>query len=318
MSVRPTGPEGRERDLKSRFKFSKPGRASPLPVEDEVYRTHPVFRQDRRADWFRNACEPFRKRSFYVQLATFVVVLVLWKLPIINPVKLLVVLFHEMSHVVAAYATGGVVFGIAVDPGGAGVTLGIGGRKVWILLAGYVGSLCVGAALYALTATRKPGDVWLLLCCLCGVSLLFGWLNSFTAIFGYGALILMVVGGLVLGEGLKRFFLRMVATSSCLYPIIDVAGEVMQRSVDGFKVRDVVVGSDAAEVARLTGLSEVVMVVFWVLAGLGAVGFLISWSARKEASIEVKRGIFPRRRPKLGHRVYDPTDPLSIPEYTIR
>jgi hypothetical protein len=301
--------------MKTPIQCAKPRHVS---ADDEVYRTHPAFRQDRRSDWLRTASEPFRKRSFYAQLATFVVVLLLWQLPIINPIKLLVVLFHEMSHVVVAYATGGIVFGIAVDPGGAGITLGIGGWHVLILMAGYVGSLALGALLYALTATRKPGDVWLLLCGLCGLSLLFGWLNSFTAVFGYGALILMVLGGLGLPGGGKRAILRIVATSSCLYPIIDVAGEVVQRSVGGFKVRNVAVGSDVSEIARLTLMSEGLMVAFWVILGLVAVGFLISWSARKEASIEVKNGIFPRRRPKEGHRVYDPTDPLSIPEYTIR
>lgn len=47
-------------------------------------------------------------RMLYYQLAAYGIVLLLWLVPIPNPVKLLAVTFHELSHGIVALLTGGV------------------------------------------------------------------------------------------------------------------------------------------------------------------------------------------------------------------
>ena len=163
---------------------------------------HPALFKERREAWLRDKQLPLQKRSYWLQLAVFAGLLAIWQLPIINPIKLLVVVFHEMSHVLAGYATGASIFGMAIDPGGAGVTLGMGGNQLIIVAAGYVGSFVVGYALYALCAVWAPLEVWLVLCAFAAVSMFMGWLNTFTRTFGFGSIALLTIGAFVLSLSL--------------------------------------------------------------------------------------------------------------------
>jgi len=287
--------------------------------EDVLYKTHPAFSEERRRDALRHKQKPYLRKSVLIQMGVFVMVLLLWKIPILNPVKLLVVLFHEMSHVLMAYVTGGEVFGVAIDPGGAGITLGIGGNQILILAAGYLGSLLIGWVLYALSAVWKPDEVWGTLLVLCCGSLVFGWLNEFTAFFGYGTLFLMLIGFAVLPDNARKFLLRVVATTCCLYPLIDVAGEVIRKKAAGFLIGGAPVGSDVTRLAALTGVPPFVIALFLIAVGLGMAIHLIQWSALKDAEILVKYSLFrPRMRMRFEHPLYDPCDSSTIQEYTIR
>lgn len=256
-----------------------------------------------------------------MQLVIFIALLIVWQFPVFNPLKLLVVLFHEMSHVCVAYLTGGIVFGIAIDPGGAGVTLGMGGNRLMVLAAGYLGSLIVGIVLYGLSAVWRARDVWLVLILFSWASLLMGWLNSFTAVFGFGTLILTMVAAVVLTEEAKQVLLRILGTACCLYPVIDVSGELWGVGLDGFVVQGRYIGSDVIEMSRLVGLPWGVVAALWALMGFALLAFLVTWSVRLEARNEVKRELFYRHRvreTKRRMRIYNPNDPSTIPEYTIR
>jgi len=253
-----------------------------------------------------------------LQLALFALVLLLWRVPIVNPVKLVVVLFHELSHVAAAYITGGVVFGIAVDPGGAGVTLGMGGNETLVVAAGYAGSLAIGIVLYALSAVWRPDEVWGLLSALCCVSMAFGWLNDFTTVFGYGTITLMVIGLFKLQDDYQKFFLRLVATTSCLYPILDVSGEFFQNAPRGFTVAGKKAGSDVMRLSEITGVSVIVIAGVWVAVGFLLVFLLLRWVSRKDALMEVKRSILQKRRlTAVQYPKYDPSRPGDLPRYEI-
>ncbi len=70
-----------------------------------------------------------------------------WYTPVVYPLKIFVVLLHELSHAVALWVTGGTVESISLDPRQGGVTLGRGGIAFITLSAGYLGSLAFGALL---------------------------------------------------------------------------------------------------------------------------------------------------------------------------
>lgn len=281
---------------------------------------HPALFEERREAWLREKRFPFQKKSYIVQLACFALLLVLWQLPVINPIKLLVVLFHEFWHVLLAYITGGVVFGVAIDPGGAGVTLGMGGNRLLIVAAGYVGSLAMGMCLYALSAAWKPGHVWLILTIFAALSLVMGWLNDFTKVFGIGALVAMGLGTVALSSGVKRMVLRFVGTACCLYPIIDVAGELLYAGGDGFRLHGAVVGSDVLAFSSLVGVPWVVAASFWCLAGLALLAWLVTWSARKEATGELQEQLVLRARARdTRKRMLDNLgDPRANKQHTIK
>ncbi|MBN1868091.1 M50 family metallopeptidase [Candidatus Sumerlaeota bacterium] len=308
---------------------TKPAPSAAKRAEPDYARDHPALVLDRKAELDahleRQFRVPFHKRSVATQLTVFVVVLIVWQIPVVNPIKLLVVLFHEMSHVAVAYLTGGRVFGIAIDPGGAGVTLGIGGNETLIVLAGYLGSLTLGCALYGLIALRRPAEVWACLTAVSCASLTLGWLNDFTAAFGIGTVALLVAGILFFKDNVKKFLLTVTATTSCLYPIIDLAGEYIRSENTGFIVHGRAASSDISQLAQLTGISAGLLATVFCLTGMLIVVYLIDLTARLDAEMQTRRQTRffpvtgpPRRRKVFTDELYDPGDPSSGREYVLR
>ncbi len=289
--------------------------------EDPRILACPAFEPERRLEQQRRMEEPFVRRAVWQQLAIFAGGMALWPFPFPNPLKLLVVLFHELSHALTGLATGAMGYGIAINPGGAGVTLlDDGGNPLLILLAGYTGSLLVGAALYAAQAVWRPGEVWGALLAFCAASRLLRWPDEFTSEFLYGAVVLLAAGFLF-SAAAKRFWLRALAATSCLYPILDVTGGLFGAGKDGFAVRGELVGSDMAQIARLTGLPEAPLSLAGAALGVFMVIYLTRWSARIEARTIVKNSLFRSRKKKRAgfeYALYDPSRPNEIPEYTIR
>jgi hypothetical protein len=262
---------------------------------------------------------PHRRKSLLLQAGLFAMVLVLWRIPVINPIKLLVVLFHELSHVAMAYLTGGVVFGVAIHPGGAGVTIGYGGNDLLIVSAGYIGSLVIGCLLYVMSSRWDNDQVWAMLCIFVCLTLAFGWLNNFTAVFGYGTMTLLILGYFRLSTPMKKFFLRWTATTCCLYPILDVSNEVFQSEATGFIVRGETAQSDVMQLAAITGIGEPYLAVFWIAHGAGLTCFLILWAARQDAEARVRAAfIGGQHLTPVRYYKFDQHDPENTPTYVIR
>ena len=85
------------------------------------------------------------KLSFLVTFCGFFAALwLLWDTPIVYPLKIFVVLLHEVSHAIAVVATGGRVEAITLDPMQGGATHFVGGSFFLSLNAGYLGSPALG------------------------------------------------------------------------------------------------------------------------------------------------------------------------------
>ena len=67
-----------------------------------------------------------------------------WDTPLVYPLKIFVVLLHEVSHAVMAVATGGSIERIELSPLQGGACYCPGGNAFLTLSAGYLGSLAVG------------------------------------------------------------------------------------------------------------------------------------------------------------------------------
>jgi hypothetical protein len=196
-----------------------------------------------------------------------------WNHVALWPIKLLVVLFHELGHAVAAWATGGTVIAIGLSPQEGGVTVTQGGSRLIILNAGYLGSLVAGVGLLAasrngLVARAVVGALGVLLI---GVDLFYVTLFSFGFWFtGVMGLVLLAVAALVPGFILK-WVVRGLGVFSVLYALADVWSDVFARALD------VSVRSDAVALAELTMIPAVVWGGAWVVAGLGLLVLLRKW-----------------------------------------
>ena len=197
-------------------------------------------------------------------LGWLTVVWLLWWSPVIYPLKLFVVLLHEVSHAVMAVATGGVIERIVVTPDQGGLCFCPGGNAFLTLSAGYLGSLGWGALILTLARTRSPaprdtttvlGAAVLLLTALY-VRNLFGIL--FGAVFGAALVALRGTGRTV-----HVLVLTALGVTSCLYALLDIKSDVLDRPH---------LESDAYMLAQLTGIPTVVWGVVWIGVGAG-----LSW-----------------------------------------
>jgi hypothetical protein len=196
------------------------------------------------------------RRRLVLPLLLGAVFVVLFDSPFVYPFRLFVVFLHEVSHGVAAILTGGriVSIGLGADEGGVCVTRG--GWPFLILNAGYLGSLLWGAAFLALGANRRNAPPVL------------GAIGVFTLVatalyvrtpFGlvYAALagLVLVVVAAKLPVAASEALLAAIGAMSALYAVADVASDVLRRHSSQ---------SDAAALARLTGVPAVVWGVLWI------------------------------------------------------
>jgi len=85
------------------------------------------------------------------------VIFVLWDTDLIWPFRVLVVLFHEISHGAAAFLTGGALVELTFHGNEGGLAWTRGGNRFVVASAGYLGSLVIGAGLF-LAAIRGGMD----------------------------------------------------------------------------------------------------------------------------------------------------------------
>ena len=107
--------------------------------------------------------KPAKTRVRFVAgfLAFFAVLWFLWDTWLVTPLKLFVVMLHEISHGLAAVATGGSIDRIVLTPDLGGACYCGGGDAFLTLSAGYLGSLLWGAALVLLAARLSRGSSWI-------------------------------------------------------------------------------------------------------------------------------------------------------------
>ena len=96
-------------------------------------------------------------KAVFILVALFIAVWLLWDTPVVYPIKIFVVVLHELGHAVAALLTGGQVVSIEIFPDEGGVTTTRGGWPFVILSAGYLGSLLAGGVLLYLSSYRRWG-----------------------------------------------------------------------------------------------------------------------------------------------------------------
>ncbi|MEK9501649.1 M50 family metallopeptidase [Gaopeijia maritima] len=198
----------------------------------------------------------------------FAAVWYLWYTPVIYPLKIFVVLLHEVSHAIALLATGGMVDHIALDARQGGVTVGAGGWQFVTLSAGYLGSLAFGALLVKGAQWKRlaPGTLLSFVGFAVLVLTAVYVRNPFGLAFG------LMFGGVLLFSGRRlpaiwsRRLTMALGLTSVLYAILDIKSDVLDRPE---------APSDAFMLAQLTGIPTVFWGVLWISLALIATVLLL-------------------------------------------
>ncbi|MEP1767621.1 MAG: M50 family metallopeptidase [Sulfitobacter sp.] len=195
-------------------------------------------------------------------------VFVLWQTPVMIPLKILVVLLHELSHALAAWLTGGSVEQISVSTAQGGFAITRGGSRFVILSAGYLGSLLIGAALL-IVALRSNIDR-LVTAVLGGVMILVTVLfvrDLFTAAFCLGTAGVLLASSRLLGHAANDMVLRVIGLSSLIYVPYDIFDDTIARAA---------LRSDAHMLAQEFGGTTMLWGGLWLVLSLG----VILWCVR--------------------------------------
>ena len=173
----------------------------------------------------------FFKRLDIRLIGIFIVIAFLWNTQFVYPLKIFVVFMHEVSHGLAAVATGGSIKEIQIVAQEGGHAITAGGSRFWTLTAGYLGSLVWGGLILILAARTQLRK---LISAVIGIGMIlisvFYLRNTFGFLFGVGFGAVLILVGRFLPESVNEWLLRVIGLTSCLYAILDIKSDVLDRS----------------------------------------------------------------------------------------
>lgn len=195
--------------------------------------------------------------------AYFAALWLLWETPVVYPVKLFVVLLHELGHAAAALATGGSVDRILLYANEGGATRVRGGNAFVMLSAGYLGSVVAGLALLAaarMRAARVRAVVAGLGVVVLATAALFVR-NAFGLIFCLLVGAALILASRHLRPAAQAALLTALGLTSALYAVLDIRSDVLHRPH---------LDSDARLLADLTGVPTLVWGTLWMAVAVAA------------------------------------------------
>lgn len=198
-------------------------------------------------------------------------VFLLWGFPLVYPLKLLVVFFHESSHALMTVATGGEVQEMVVNAQQGGHVLSLGGNRFLTLSAGYLGSLVWGMIIY-LIAVRTDLDKALMF--VLGSSIIaiaaFYIRDTFAIVFSLGTGVAMLAIAITASTLINDAVLRLIGLTNMMYVPLDVYSDTIARShlrSDAFMLAEEIGGSTILWGGLWMAMS-VVMVIITLWLGL--------------------------------------------------
>ena len=216
-----------------------------------------------------------QKKNLELGIAVFISLLtiLLWKSIIIYPVKIFVVILHEISHGFAALLTGGKIIKIIITPELGGETVTTGGIKFIIASSGYLGSLFFGAMLFY-SAYNKKFSMWFntivaIIILLFTVNYLEG---SFTIIFSLAFGLLLFLSPRVLSDLVHSYAMKILGLISSLYILIDIKEDLITLRI---------LPSDAQMLADITGIPAFIWGILWLSVAVVIIYNMYKFSYKK-------------------------------------
>jgi len=193
-------------------------------------------------------------------LLLVVLSLAFWNSILLTPIKLFVVLLHELSHALAAMVTGGSVEHIEIDPRIGGLAVTRGGWTWLVVSSGYIGSMVLGsgillASVRARSARVLSAGIGVAVLAITAVFVRNGFGLLFGALFGVG----MLAAARFLRPPWLPLLMQYLGTISCLYALVDVQEDLLT-----FENRV----TDASIMASHTGIPALVWGVLWSILAL--------------------------------------------------
>jgi hypothetical protein len=220
-------------------------------------------------------------RQVAILIGMFLIILVLWNTIVVYPIKLFVVLLHELSHGIAAIITGGSMHMIAISPLQGGATWSSGGLRLIVLPAGYIGSMLLGGLiLVAAARTRADKSISVAIGLIVVLITILYIRNVFGFVFGFIFGALMIVLGIFAPRVINDYILKFIGLTSILYAVLDIKDDLIMRTVRG---------SDAYQMSTIIPLPPIVWGILWIIIDIVVAFIFLKIATQKP---EVKNGNF--------------------------
>ena len=205
----------------------------------------------------------FSLQNVVLQLILTALVFYAWSSPAIQPVKLMVVLFHEMSHGLVALLTGGKVVAIQITSNEGGACETEGGSALLIVSAGYLGSMFFGGLILYLSRARHfVPMVFGLLTIILVAAIATVLRDSYSRTFASCLAGAFIVLGFVFPPVIGGFCLRALGTFACLYSLFDIYWDILAARDNAHHI------NDAIAFSQLTGISPQMVGMSWLVASV--------------------------------------------------
>jgi hypothetical protein len=170
-------------------------------------------------------------KQILILAAVVAAVFFLWEYPILYPLKLLVVFFHESSHALMTVATGGSVQELVLSPMQGGYVVSVGGNRFLTLSVGYLGSLLWGVVIYLIAVRTQLEKAMMILLGAIVIAIAVAFSRELFALgFAVTTGVVLILMGWKVPIEINDLVLRVVGMSNMIYVPIDIYSDTIARS----------------------------------------------------------------------------------------
>jgi hypothetical protein len=210
-----------------------------------------------------------------IMLTSITLAFIFWNSYLVYPVKLFVVLLHEMSHGIVTLCSGGTIKEIEISYEIGGSCISAGGNKMLIAISGYWGSLLFGSLMYLSALDDK---VCKFTCCFFAFLLVITSLifirSLFGVLFSIGFSVILVLITMLPYSFFRKCVIEVLGMLSCFYILFDIKEDLLTTDYRN---------TDAMTLEKLTAIPSLLWGVIILILSLIVVFLLLRFSFRKLA-----------------------------------
>ncbi len=208
-----------------------------------------------------------------ILIFTGVISILFWDTFLIYPIKISVVLIHEISHGLVALLTGGHVNQLQIFWNLGGQCNSSGGSKLLIALAGYSGSIIVGAVFFLSAYSKKYSKYLNTAFAVLLILIVANWINGAPGIiFSLSFALFLFVSPRYFPSTAHFYLMKIIGIVSVLYSVTDIKEDLLTKTF---------VQTDASILENISGISSTIWGLFWFFISIATVIFLIYYGYKK-------------------------------------
>lgn len=202
-----------------------------------------------------------------------IISIIFWDTFLIYPIKISVVLIHEISHGITALLSGGHINNLQIFWNLGGQCDSSGGSKLLIALSGYSGSIIVGAIFFLSSYSKKYSIYINTAFAILLILIVANWMSGTAGtIFSLLFAVFLFVSPRYFPNKVHFYLMKIIGIVSVLYSVADIKEDLLTKTF---------VQTDASLLQNITGISSTIWGLFWFFISIGAVIFLLYYSYKK-------------------------------------